>query len=517
MLRARRTVRLLLVLVIALTASSVVADPAAAHPLGNFTTNRHARVVVGASVVRVHYVLDEAELVAFRQRGALAATDADAFALARAEEIRDGLRLSLDGRVVPLTTVSSRLTQPAGQGGLTTLRIDTVFETSIAGRDEIAVSFEDRNQPGLLGWREILVSTSGGASLRGSAPTIDRTDGLRRYPTDPGIAPLDVRSVRFSFRPGDGADAAVLERADADGRTVDAAGGGRFLRLVEETSSSPLTIGLALLVAFGFGAVHAVGPGHGKTVMAAYLVSTRGRRRDALALGAVVSLMHTAAVLALAGVLATVGRDVDAARIYPWLTLVAGVLVIGVGARLLRSRLRSTARGRAHEDEHHDHHHLDDHDHGHGHGPVIAAPRHGGAVAVLERPRTHEHAPHDHGHEHGPDTHTHDLPDGVRPLSRAGLVALGTSGGLFPSPSAVVVLLGAFAAGRAGLGLALIAAFSAGLAAVLVALGLVLVAGRERLLRAQRSVSLRWLPSAGAAAIVVLGIVLVAQGMTQLR
>ena len=122
-----------------------------------------------------------------------------------------------------------------------------------------------------------------------------------------------------------------------------------------------------------------------------------------------------------------------------------------------------------------------------------------------------------HGHDHGPHGHTHELPADVKPLSRAGILALGASGGLFPSPSAVVVLVGAFALGRAALGLALIAAFSLGLAAMLVTVGLVLVAGRDRLATSRFALHLPWLPMAGAAAIAILGVVLVLQGVAQLR
>lgn len=485
--------------------------PAAAHPLGNFTTNRFARVLPGAEVVRVQYVLDEAELVAFRQRDAVTAEGPDAFAARRAAEIGGNLRLMIAGREVrSLAVADLDFEQPPGQGGLSTLRLEVLFEAPIpAGLDgPLDVRFADENQPDRIGWREIVVVPASGARLqRSSVPATSRSDDLRRYPENPTVGSLDVRSADFSFTPGLGADGpATLDRL---GRSGESSTGDRFVGLLDRTTSSPLAIGGALLVALAFGAVHAVGPGHGKTVMAAYLVSTRGRRRDAFALGTIVSLMHTASVLALAAVLATVGRDLDAARLYPVLTLVAGAFIVIVGLRLVFRRWQAR---------------LDRHAHRHPHG---AAREHAhtasaqGGVAVLDRPaHEHDHHVHDHddhhGHVHGPGTHTHELPPDVRPLSRAGLVALGTSGGLFPSPSAVVVLLGAFAAGRAALGLALIAAFSVGLAAVLVAVGLVLVAGRERLLGSRFAVRLPWLQVAGAVAIVVLGVVLLVQGITQL-
>lgn len=505
--------------------------PAGAHPLGNFTTNRYARVEVGATVVRIHYVLDEAELVAFRNRETLATMGSEKYEAQQVEDIRANLRLDLDGRPAPLVAVAHRLTQPPGQGGLTTLRIDAVFEARLPERSgEIELSFRDDNQPDRLGWREVVASTAAGARLLGADTAVtkleeDRTGGLRRYPTDPGVAPLDVRETGFSFVPGRGNDGRVKLGSGASAAT--APGGERFSRLLDDTASSPVSVAVALAVAVGFGAIHALGPGHGKTVMAAYLVSTSGRRRDALALGLVVSLMHTASVLVLAGLLATVGREIDAARVYPWLTVVAGVLVVGVGGRLLGQRTRGARRGdhahvhHDHSDDHeHSHDHGDSHDHDHSHGSQHkAAPERALVGASGGSHLEHRHSAESSagpGHHHGPSTHTHELADDVKPLSRAGLIALGTSGGLFPSPSAVVLLVGAFALGRAGLGLALIAAFSAGLAAVLVGVGLLLVAGRERIRSSSFAVHLPRLTIAGAAAIVVLGVVLLVQGIGQL-
>jgi ABC-type nickel/cobalt efflux system permease component RcnA len=222
--------------------------------------------------------------------------------------------------------------------------------------------------------------------------------------------------------------------------------------------------------------------------------------------------MHTASVLALAGLLATVGRRLDAARLYPILTAVAGVLVAGVGVRLVVRR-GLAARAAASAGHHHDHEHHDHHEH--SDAAAVLTPLGGGSVAVLDRPATRAHAP-GHTHHRGPGGHTHDLPPDVRPLSAAGLVALGTSGGLFPSPSAVVVLVGSFALGRAALGLAMIAAFSLGLGAMLVTVGVLLVAGRNRLARSRFYLQLPWLPTVGAVAIVVLGAVLIVQGVAQL-
>lgn len=507
--------RLLAIVVVVAGVVGVWASPAAAHPLGNFTTNRFARIVVGSELIRIHYVLDEAELVAFRERPEIEANGEAAFAASRAAEIGSNLRLALDDRdVADLRVADTKLTQPAGQGGLTTLRLEVLFEAPLSGASTL--SFEDRNHPDRIGWREVVIASSAGARLASTdVPTTSVSDALRTYPENPS-APLNVRSASARFVAGSGADGAATLDTLSTGASVGRSG-DRFVNLLERTTSSPLAIGGALLVALAFGAVHAVGPGHGKTVMAAYLVSTQGRKRDAVALGTVVSLMHTVSVLVLATLLATVGKNIDAGRLYPVLTVVAGVLVVGVGGRLLVRRLRTRAAASALAPW----------------APVAreAVARHGGGVAVLDhqpadglREHDHDHDhdhQHDHhghgGHVHGPGTHTHDLPEDVRPLSRAGLVALGTSGGLFPSPSAVVVLVGAFTIGRAALGLALIVAFSIGLATVLVAVGLLLVAGRQRINESRFAMQLPWLPIAGATAITFLGLVLIVQGVAQLR
>ena len=480
---ARRTC---VVLVLAAAALIITSSSAAAHPLGNFTTNRYARIEPGLTSVRLHYVLDEAELVAFQERAALA-SGRPAFARARSSEIGASLLVKVNDRPVTLKVVDHRLTEPPGQGGLPTLRLEVLFEADLSPGTSglVRVEVTDDNQPNRLGWREMIVTPAPGSRLvQSDVPAEDQTDALRSYPADPAAPRLDVRSARFTFEPG-GTKAAKTSFGDiASGP----GSGDGFVGLVARTTSAPLPIAAALLAALGFGALHAVGPGHGKTVMAAYLVSTRGRRRDALYLGGIVSLMHTASVLALALLLATIGRKLDSSRIFPVLTVVAGVTVLTIGLRLLARRLRNLRAPGSQGHEHADHVHTD-HDHQHDVGGA---------------------------HIHGAAGHTHELSAGVAPLSRAGLVALGTSGGLFPSPSAVVVLVGAFALGRAALGLALIAAFSLGLALVLVGIGLLLVAGRDRLAGLAGSGTLRWLPPAGAAAISILGAVLVVQGMSAL-
>ena len=286
-----------------------------------------------------------------------------------------------------------------------------------------------------------------GTAVRTSAPATDPTDGLRRYPGDLLSSPSDVRDAAFAVRPGDGTLAAGAGRRG----TADTSAADGFTGLLNGDG----VLVLLLLAAFGWGALHALSPGHGKAMVAAYLVGTRGSTRDAVLLGATVTVTHTAGVVALGAVALGLSAWVLPEQLYPWLTLTSGLMVVGVGVAVLRRRLRARA--------HHEHHHH-------------------------------------HHHEH-----------------RRSLLAMGASAGLIPCPSALVVLLGAVAQHRIGLGLVLIVAFSAGLAATLSLLGIAVVhAGR---LLARMPVPGRLvaaLPALSAALIVIVGVALTAQAVPQI-
>jgi ABC-type nickel/cobalt efflux system permease component RcnA len=308
-----------------------------------------------------------------------------------------------------------------------------------------------------------------------TASSVDRTDGLRSYPTDLLAAPPQMREARIAFAPGIGpasASASRTLRSDAERF------GDRLTALVSDPT--PLSAGVilsALLAAAVLGAFHALTPGHGKTIVGAYLVGTRGTWKHAVFLGLVVTATHTAGVYLLGAATLVASAWILPERLLPWLSVVSGVLVLAVGASLVRQRLEAALHG-------HDHHH--DHDH-------------------------------DHDHEHGPHTHTHLPPADMTP-SLGNLVALGVSGGLLPCPSALVVMLGAIALGRTAFGLALILAFSVGLAAVLTAIGLALVyASRmfDRLPIDGRFA--RFAPVVSAAIVSLAGIALVVEAVLRMR
>ncbi len=458
--------------------------PVGAHPLGNFTTNRYARVEVSAGVVRVYYVLDEAELRAFERRDALE-RDREGVVAQQVAAIRGGLRLSVRGEILDLEPAPARLDVLPGQAGLDTLRLAVVFSAALPpGPEPVEASFEDVNEPERVGWREIVVVARGDAALeKSSAPAVDASDELRNYPADLLQAPLDQRSATFTFRPGSRPVEVVALEPPA---TAASRAGGELTRLIERQRLTVPALAGLLGLAFAFGSVHAIGPGHGKTVMAAYLVGTSGRTVDAVLLGVIVSLMHTGSVLALGLILLRLDRFGAIERIYPALSIVSGLAVAGFAALLLWRRLRALRTTAPHQ---HDHDH--DHDHGHGHG-------------------------HGHDHGHGPGGHSHDLPAGTAPLSRRGLVLLATSGGLLPSPSAVLVVVAGFAAGRIALSLSIVLAFSVGLAATLSAVGIALVLGRRVVEQRVGGALVRVLPVGGALALMAVGLFLATTGAVDL-
>jgi nickel/cobalt exporter len=449
----------------------VVPAAAAAHPLGNFSVNHLAQVSVSADRVDVRYILDEAEIPTFQQRDL---PDAALLARKRAE-VERRLVLTVDGRRVALRPAGrATLTHPKGQGGLRTTRVE--LPLSARADDPRRVELRDGTFTGRVGWRAIVAAPGSGTAVHSNVAASDPTNGLRAYPEDLLQSPADVRAARLDVQPGTG----TLSAPDGS-RTASGTDSGRadegLTKVFGDAAAGEGVLLLLLLAAFGWGAVHALSPGHGKAMVAAYLVGTRGRPRHAVALGAMVTVTHTAGVFALGAITLALSQYVLPETLYPWLNLASGLLVVVIGVSVLRSHLRR----RGHHGAHHHHHH------GHGHH--------------------HHHHHHDHDHHHG---HSH-LPQepGVR-----GLVAMGAAAGLIPCPSALVVLLGAVAQGQIALGMLLIVAFSAGLALTLTALGLAVVLASRVLKNVRVSGTLvRALPAASASLIVVVGCVLTAKAI----
>jgi len=461
-----------LLLFVAVVASVLLAPAlASAHPLGNFTINRYAGIELTPGQVRIDYVVDMAEIPTVQIRPQMDAdgdgevTDAEraAWATRVAPGLRSGLDVSIGGRAVRLEVVSASARFRPGQGGLNILRLEAAFSGSVPAEGRLA--FADTNYGDRIGWREVTaVGADGTALATSSVPTRSVSNALLSYPQDLLSSPLDVTTATVSFRPGPSAVVSAEEPGAATGARPDVTGGA-FAGLVGRTGPF---MAVALLLALGFGALHALGPGHGKTLMAAYLVGAGGRVRHAVAVGGSVAVMHTASVLALGFVVLALTQVFAPERVYPWLGLVSGLIALGLGATLMVSRLG----------------------------------RWGGSAAEAEHR-------HDHGHDHD-HVHEHEAP-----LSRRGLTALAVAGGILPSPTALVVLLAAIALGRVAYGLALIAAFSLGLAGALVVVGILALRARDALTRRVSGRTARLVPVLSAASIAVLGLVLTLRGFAQ--
>jgi nickel/cobalt exporter len=376
----------------------------------------------------------------------------------KCREVKSHLNLRLNQTPLALSLTGSRVEFPPGVGGLETLRLTCGFEGAIASPiTNQLIEFEDTYYPQRLGWREITVSAD--VPIQGDISTSTSiTKRLTDYPTDLLSSPLNQRQVSFTLNPSLLSDQSVAPLSIPStnqpsqaliGRTNDA-----FTRLITLEDHSLSATLVALAIAFVWGGFHALSPGHGKTIVGAYLVGSRSKVHHALVLGLTVTLTHTIGIFALGLLMLGTSQFVLTEAVFPWLNVMSGVLVMGIGLNLLiqRSRSLQVFQTSTPEPGHHHHHDHHDHDHNHSH-------------------------PHDHSHDHG---HSH-LPPGAdgSPITWSSILALGISGGLLPCPSALVVLLSAIALGRIGFGLALVSAFSLGLAGVLTAIGLTLVYAKD--------------------------------------
>jgi nickel/cobalt transporter (NicO) family protein len=456
--------------------AALTASPALAHPLGNFTTNQLAQVRIDEGQARVHYVLDQAEIPTFQQiqrfdasgNGTIEGAERRPLLDSDLAEISSGLELTADGRPLRLGPPrDAQLSFPPGQGGLLLTRIEVDF-TAHLSRDVRRVALVNGAFPGRIGWHAIQILPGSGTDVSSSVPATDPTDALRSYPQDLLSSPADDLEASFEVRAGSGevsAPPGLDGGASTENRALDG-----FANALAGGDAHGLLILFLLAAAFGWGALHALSPGHGKTLVAGYLVGSRGTPRHALILGLTVTATHTAAVFALGLVILAASEYVLPEDLYPWLGVASGLMVVAIGFTVMRSRLRRWRNLRSHP-------------HGHSHG---------------------------HSHGHG------------QPLTTRGLIGLGVSGGLVPCPSALVVLIAAISQHRVGLGMVLILAFSLGLAATLTAVGLAVIWGGRALgrLRLEHRVFggrlAGALPAVSASVIVLAGTLITLRAIPQL-
>jgi ABC-type nickel/cobalt efflux system permease component RcnA len=479
-----------------------IAQVVFAHPLGNFTINQFVGLEVGREKINIEYILDMAEIPAFQEIAAFDANGNDqpdsiemvGYPPDKCAALRPDLELRTNNRELDVFLTSSSVEFPPGSGGLPTLRLTCQFQAHLDEfQGDTNISFSNNAFPQRLGWREIVVH-SDGVSLYGDFATSSLSQRLTSYPQDLLSSPLDQRQVKFEIQAGETSAQRAAPRVTEPipSQTTDRSDAFTRLVLLEEINLQ--TILAALAISFVWGAMHALTPGHGKTIVGAYLVGSRGTIKHALYLGLTTTVTHTAGVFVLGMVTLFAARFILPETLYPWLSLLSGLFVAAIGLNLSVARFKSSGLitgllkmrpGNSSSSRmkisirpapqqtpvgigafHHGHH-------------IQPSPGQHHSHLHEQHHHTHVHG-HAHPSHHGDADHSH-LPPGAdgSPVTWRNLLALGVSGGLLPCPSALVVLLGAIALDRIGFGMLLVLAFSLGLAGVLTAMGVMFVyAGR---------------------------------------
>ena len=559
-----------------LTLVFLTGQAAFAHPMGNFAICHDSKFTADGGILRLRYVLDFAEIPTVTDMNALDAnhdrtvsdTEKTDYLAINIPEWKANLTLTVDEKPTVLEPVGSDLFLRPGAGGLQTMRV--VMDWRVALPTDGAahqIHYTDANYKERTGWKEISAIGGAGVLSESSVETLDRSAELTAYPAN--TVPPQETEARFTVGK---VDANVVGAA----ASTPAAGGSApnihtpqdaFTRTISTAKLTPAIILIALGVAFIFGAFHALSPGHGKTMVAAYLVGSHGTPKHAVLLGLTVTITHTFGVFALGFITLFASQYIVPERLYSVLSIVSGLSVFGVGVWLLATRSASHSHNHNHEHSHsHDHDHLHDHSHSHGsahdHSHEHDSPAmsqghfhthedgtshfhtHEGTHAegtgeisayshaqdemeasahdhththTADTAHTHDHAGdhgHFHTHSHGGHSHSHAMPEG--PITLKSLIALGISGGIVPCPSALVVLLSAIALHRLAFGMLLIVAFSAGLASVLIAIGIAVVSTRKWIDRIPQSGRImRAAPLFSAGAITLIGAMLVIRALTQ--
>src|SRR6058998_3291062 len=486
--------------------------PTLAHPMGNFSISHYAGIRVGQDGVEVQYLIDMAEIPTFQEiqeNGIVPQADHPGlreYLARKAEALKAGILLEINGRPLALKAEPKELIFPPGAGGLPTMKLWVIYRAKLDGPVAAGMSYlryRDGNFPERAGWKEIVAMEADGVVFASSSATNrDRSLRLSNYPTDLLNSPPQDLEARLAFalvgptREAATQEASVTVPSPKIGRETGAQAStalepfrlqankqttprNAFTELVATNQLGFGVILAALAVALGLGALHALEPGHGKTLIAAYLVGTRGTARHALLLGLIVTASHTAGVFLLGAVTLYASQSIVPERLYPWLGAVSGVIIASLGLSLwLRTYTRHPAA------------HAHDHSHQHAHEHDVTATG---------------------SHSHGPAQH----PEADGTVSLPDLLALGIPGGIIPCPAALVVLLSALSLNRLGFGLFLIVAFSLGLAMALVSVGLLMVYARQFMTRFHSDTPLftRWLPLTSSAVITVFGMAIAVEAL----
>lgn len=422
--------------------------------------NTHAAISVGAEETTVEYVIDLAEVPSLRVTEELQGATLEAWAEPACQDAASGLSIRVAGRELALAASLREAKHLPGEGGLQTTRVEC--ELTAPNTEFGTLTYLDTNYLDTVGWREVTLVGDGVVIESSEFPVSSKSQVLQQYPNR---KPLRVLSGTAETRGiGESGSESI---PDGVGENVAPAGDANERGLKDVLSdairSESLSFSMMLLalgVALTLGAFHSLAPGHGKSVMAALVAGRRGTMRDVLTVAGVVAFTHTAGVLLLGVALWSSDSFAPEAAL-PWLTAASGLMLMLMGVLLARRVI--TGRGWGGH-SHHGHEHGHDHAHGHGHG-------HGHG-----HDNDHDHD-HDHGHDHGHDhDHGHrDEPELAERLSLRWLVGMGVAGGVVPTPSALVVLLGANAVGRVWFGVLLVAMYGVGMAVTLTGAGYIFV------------------------------------------
>jgi len=490
---------------------------ASAHPMGNFSISHYSGISLGPGFLELSYLIDVAEIPSFQemQQSGVEARPGyprlPAYLSTKAAEFAQGLRVSLNGRALPLRVVSQDVIFPTGAGNLPTMKFGFLYRAEISvdcASAPCQLEYEDTNFPGRAGWKEVVVTPGQEISvIRSTAPNYDRSERLSNYPSDLLNSPPQLLQASLVFSmpaafPGSPAFRIATTRGDSHnvraGRRcsgnqapavpvnvspidTSSSSADRNIQVKPNRQATPrnaftelmatkqVSFGIALLaarIAAGLGALHALEPGHGKTIVAAYLVGSDGTARHALLLGTIVTISHTAGVYLLGFFTLYAQKHILPDLIYPFLSVLSGILIAGTGCFLFLQRHLGGEFAHSHKDT--------------SFNAQVAQ--------IAERPAR---------------------------VSARRLLVLGVTGGMIPCPAALVVLLSAVTLHRTAFGLFLIVSFSIGLAAVLIAMGLTAVYAGRAMSRLPFDAPLiqRWLPMASALLISVLGCGIAVRGM----
>jgi nickel/cobalt exporter len=565
--------RVLAIVVGAVVLLLLTATGASAHPLGNFTVNSFTALRVQAGQVLVDHVTDRAEIPTQQLTFAddpisksSPVAQQQAWSTRDCKRVVANLLLKVDGRTLKLTVNSAAVRFPPGAGGLPTSRLTCrLSSSSLTLHKGSTVDYQDHSADGRVGWHEIIAVGDGATLTSSDVPTFSRSRALTAYPKDLLTSPLAIKTAKLVASPGGAAAKDPLAGTDKPAGKEQARGvDGLTTAFTDLVGRHQLSIGigaLAILLALILGAFHAFAPGHGKTVMAAYLVADRGNLRQVTLIGLSVTAAHTLGVLIL-GLLLSSFATFAPEKVYPWLGVASGLLLLSIGISLVRAAWQRRSlwtgpppasdhvhdhadeapvpsarhsdhphphpQGHDHEHDHpqeHGHDHPHEHELQHQHASSVAVsdhPSHDGDLAVVqeieligladERPIERL------VHSHGGRTHSHAPINPDQPIRLRNVISMGLAGGLVPSPSALVVLVGAIALHRAWFGVILVVFYGAGMALTLVGIGLLLSRLRGRFM-SRLSAGSRFgraftvLPFATASLICIIGSYLAIKGL----